>query len=231
MLGALVDGDPPAVRQFYVPAGEVQVHDTWYASGLRGTGSNDLEVVDVFVPASRCVAMTNPPLHDGPLYRFPVFGLLALGVSAVTLGIARAALDELKGVAGNKTATGQSRKLAERSAVQSAVGTSEAALQAARALVFDAIDQAWDRAEKGDPLSLEDRARLRMAATHGALTSAAVVDTAYNLGGGTSVYESSPLQRCFRNVHVATQHMIVSPPTLQLAGRVLLGLPTNIAEL
>jgi alkylation response protein AidB-like acyl-CoA dehydrogenase len=231
MLGALVEGDPPAVRQFYFPAGEVQVHDTWYASGLRGTGSNDLEVSDAFVPGSRCVAITEAPLHDGPLYRFPVFGLLALGVCAVTLGVARAALDELTGVAGVKTATGQSRKLAERPAVQSAVGESEAALRAARAFVFDAIDEAWDRAEKGEPLGLEDRARLRMAATHAAVTSARVVDTAYNLGGGTSVYESSPLQRYFRNVHVATQHIIVSPPTFQLAGRVLLGLDTDAAEL
>ena len=231
MLGALVDGDLPAVRQFYFPAEEVQVHDTWYASGLRGTGSNDLEVVDVFVPASRCVAITEPPVHDGALYRFPVFGLLAIGVCAVMLGIARAALDELMGVAGTKTATGQSRRLAERPPVQSAVAESEAALQAARALVFDAIDQAWDRADKGDVLTVQDRARLRMAATHAALTSARVVDSAYNLGGGTSVYDASPLQRYFRNVHVATQHMIVSPPTLQLAGRVLLGLDTDAAEL
>ncbi|MBV9932798.1 MAG: acyl-CoA dehydrogenase family protein [Actinobacteria bacterium] len=231
MLGALVEGDPPAVRQFYFPASDVTIHDTWYASGLRGTGSNDLEVVDVFVPASRCVAITDAPRADASLYRFPVFGLLALGVCAVTFGIAQAALDEITGVAGTKTATGQSRKLAERPAVQSAVAEATAALEAARSYLFGAIDTAWALAEAGAPLTLPVRARLRMASTHGALTSARVVDTAYNLGGGTSVYESSPLQRYFRNVHVATQHMIVSPPTLQLAGRVLLGLDANIAEL
>lgn len=231
MLGAIVDGAPPVVRQFYFPAAEVTIHDTWFAAGLRGTGSNDLEVRDAFVPASRCVAITEPPRLEGALYRFPVFGLLALGVCSVTFGIARAALDEITGVAGAKTATGQSRKLAERPAVQSAVAESTAALEAARAYLFDAIAVAWRLAETGAPLTLDARARLRMAATHGALTSARVVDAAYNLGGGTSVYETSPLQRYFRNVHVATQHMIVSPPTLQLAGRVLLGLEANIAEL
>jgi len=231
LLGALVDGDPPVARQFYVPAAEVHIHDTWHAAGLRGTGSNDLEVRDVFVPSGRCVAITDPPAHDGALYRFPVFGLLALGVTAVTLGIARAAIDELTGLAPSKTATGQNRRLAERPTVQTAVAEAEAGLRSARAYVFEAVDEAWQRAERGDPLGLDDRAHLRLAATHAAVTSAAVVDAMYNLGGGTSVYESSPLQRYFRNVHVATQHMIVSPPTYQLAGRVLLGQDADVAEL
>jgi alkylation response protein AidB-like acyl-CoA dehydrogenase len=230
-LGALTDDDPPNVRQYYLPVSDVIIHDTWFASGLRGTGSNDLEVQDVFVPASRIISVADPAVYDGPLFRFPVFGLLAVGVAAVALGVARAAMDEVVTLAGAKTATGQSRRLAERPTVQSDVAEAEAALQAARALMFDAIDQAWERAAKGDELTLDDRARLRLAATHATLTCARVVDTAYGIGGGTSVYESSPLQRYFRNVHVVTQHMVVAPATLQLAGRVLLGLPTNVAEL
>jgi len=230
-LSALTDDEQPNVRQYYLPASDVTIHDTWYATGLRGTGSNDLEVRDVFVPASRCISLQGGAVYDGPLFRFPVFGLLATGVAAVGLGIARAAMDEVVNLAGAKTATGQSRRLAERPTVQAEVAEAEAALQAARALMFDAIDQAWERAAKGDELTLDDRARLRMAATHATLTSARVVDTAYGIGGGTSVYESSPLQRYFRNVHVVTQHMVVAPATLQLAGRVVLGLDTNIAEL
>lgn len=230
-LSAVTDDDPPKVRQYYLPASDVTIHDTWYATGLRGTGSNDLEVQDVFVPTSRTISVVDSAVHDGPLFRFPVFGLLAVGVAAVALGLARAAMDEVVTLAGAKTATGQSRRLAERPTVQSDVAEAEAALQAARALMFDAIDQAWERAAKGDELTLDDRARLRMAATHATRTSARVVDAAYGIGGGTSVYESSPLQRYFRNVHVVTQHMVVAPATLQLAGRVVLGLPTNVAEL
>ena len=106
----------------------------------------------------------------------------------------------------------------------------EANLASARQFVRYAVGQSWEAAQTGE-LSLGQRARLRLAATHAVTTSARVVDAMYNLGGGTSIYSKSPLQRRFRDVHAATQHMMVGQPTYELAGKVLLGLEVNPAEL
>jgi alkylation response protein AidB-like acyl-CoA dehydrogenase len=201
-------------------------------SGLRGTGSHDIVIEDRVVPAARSVSLvTDRPRATGALYRFPVFGLLALGIAAVALGIARRALEELIALAAAKTPTGSRRRLAERAAVQADVAWAEATLGAGRAFLFDAIGQAWTCAVAGDALTLAHRARLRLGATHAVTAAAAAVDRMYNAGGGTAIYATSPLQRCFRDVHVATQHVMVAPPTLELVGRVLLGVDADTAML
>jgi alkylation response protein AidB-like acyl-CoA dehydrogenase len=228
--GCQVEDGPPRLMLF--PARDVVIHDTWHVSGLAGTGSNDIEVGDVFVPRARSVAIaTEPPVKTGPLYRFPVFGLLALGIAAVALGIARAAIEDVLALAGAKTPTGSRRKLAERPIVQVQVAQAEAGLGAARAYVFDSVARCWRAAERGEDLTLDQRARLRLAATHATLAAAQVVDAMYSAGGGTSIYQSSPLQRRFRDVHAATQHVMVGVPTYEVAGRVLLGLETDTSVL
>ena len=95
LVGGTVMDTPGEARLMFFARDQVQIHDTWYTGGLRGSGSHDFEVADAFVPEGRSVRLGSRPLCDGPLYRFPVFGLLALGVCAVALGIARRALDEL----------------------------------------------------------------------------------------------------------------------------------------
>src|SRR5262249_11410368 len=88
-------GSAPVIRHLVLPADEVTFHDTWQVAGLRGTGSDDLEVHDVFVPAQRSFSLFEQNLTaPGPLYAFPILGLLALGIGATALGIGRAALDE-----------------------------------------------------------------------------------------------------------------------------------------
>jgi indole-3-acetate monooxygenase len=250
--GSLVEAGPPRLMLF--PAAEVTIHDTWHVSGLAGTGSHDFEVRDVFVPRARTVAVaTEQPLASGPLYRFPVFGLLALGIAAVALGIARGAIDDILDLAGaggvgraqaspstadrgvhppsGKTPTGSRRKLAERPLVQLQLAQAEAGLGSSRAYVFDSVGRAWAAAERGEVLTLAQRARLRLAATSATLACAQVVDAMYGAGGGTSIYQSSPLQRRFRDIHAATQHVMVGLPTYELAGRVLLGLETDTSVL
>jgi alkylation response protein AidB-like acyl-CoA dehydrogenase len=224
---APADG-PPDARVLLLPAAEVEILDTWTVAGLCGTGSHDMVVTDAFVPASRAVSLvTDPPRQPGPLYAFPLFGLLAVGIAAVALGLGRAAVDELTDLAGVKVPTGSRRRLAQRGAVQAEVAQAEARLRAGRAFLLDAVGAAWASACAGDAISLEQRALLRTAATHATREAAAAVDRAYEAGGGTSIYASSPLQRHFRDVHVVTQHVMVAPPTYELAGRVLLGIPTD----
>jgi indole-3-acetate monooxygenase len=211
---------------------QVQIHDTWRVAGLRGTASNDYEVTDAFVPEGRWADFgSGHPVIDGPLYRLPFLGVLALGVGAVALGLARRAQDELVGIAGGKRPAGSSRSLAERPVVQAAVARAEAAWRSAGALVRDVVAQAWADAVESGHLADEHRRRLRLAATNATWQAATAVDLMYHAGGGSSIHETSPLQRVFRDVHVATQHAMVADRTLEPLGRMALGLPTDARQL
>ena len=222
----------PDHRMMVMRRAEVELIDTWDALGMRGTGSGDLAAKDVRVPQSRSVSfITDTPREAGPLYRFAPFGLLALGIAAVASGNALGALDDLKALAVAKKGQGSSRSLVERGVVQADFAVAQADLDAARALVHAEIATAWDRVVAGDALELSARARLRLAATRLTQVSARVAAKMHELAGGTSVYASHPLNRRFRDAHVATQHVMVAPPTLELAGRVLLGLPADASML
>jgi alkylation response protein AidB-like acyl-CoA dehydrogenase len=201
--------------------------------GLRGTGSHDIEMRDLFVPEERSASLVaDRPNATGPVYAFPVFGMLAAAIGAVGLGIARGALDDVVALAATRTPTGSRKTMAERTTVQAEVGAAEARLRAARALLRDAIDEAWAPAAETGDVAVAQRATLRLAATHAATTGAEVAGVAYHLAGGASVYESNgPLPRRFRDANTVTQHMLVGPATNELIGRLLLGLPTDASQL
>jgi alkylation response protein AidB-like acyl-CoA dehydrogenase len=219
-------------RMVYFPAEQATLIDSWHVSGLCGTGSGEMQVDDLVVPREFSVSLVaDAPREDGPLYRFPVFGLLALGIAAVMLGNARGAVGELVALAGAKRPQASTRTLAERAGTQAELARNEAQLRSARAFYREAIAGAWARAAAGDPLGTEERALLRLAATHAVRTAADVARAMHDLGGGSSVFLDNPLQRRFRDAHVGTQHMMVAPPTLELAGRVLAGLPTDASML
>ncbi len=234
----LVDGKPrmvdgrPEIRSMLFRAEESRIIDTWDVAGLNGTGSHDMEVEGLFVPeAHTACLMTDAPKHDGTLYRFPVFGLLAAGVAAVALGIGRAAIDELSALVRRKKSFGGKRSLAEGELIQVEVARAEAELSAGRALLLERCEHAWRAAQNG-ALAPTDRASLRMAATHATRTAVRAVDAMYQAGGGTALYRSkSPLQRHLRDVHTVTQHIMVSPQTDKTVGRVLLGVETDISQL
>jgi indole-3-acetate monooxygenase len=222
----------PILRVAALPTADLEVLDTWHTSGLRGTGSHDAVAEDLFVPDHHVLSLLDTdPRIDAPLYRFPIFGFFALSIAAAALGNARGAIDDLSELAAGKTAQGSSRVLAERPATQAAVGEAEAALRAARAFYYEAIEEAWAAAQQEDPVEESLRLGLRLAATHAVRTSAEVARSMYDLGGGTAIYDDSPLQRRFRDAHAATAHFQVNPATWELTGRLLLGLPTKTAQL
>lgn len=241
MGGAVIvtDGQPrrlpngvPDARMLLFPASAAQLIDTWHVSGLCGTGSGEMQVTDVRVPKARSLSLvTDKPVAQGPLYTFPVFGLLALGIAAVLLGNAQSAVEELVELAGGKKPQGSSRALAERATVQAALADAVARLRSARAFYYDAVEGAWDKAQTEGTMPIDVRANLRLAATHAARTCAAVTRDMYELGGGSSVFLSSPLQRRFRDASVGMQHMMVAPQTYELTGRFLMGLPTDASFL
>jgi indole-3-acetate monooxygenase len=210
---------------------DLQVLDTWNTLGLRGTGSHDSVADEVFVPADRVFSIFNGPVVDRPLYRFPVFGFFALSIGAAALGNARAAIDDLIELACDKKGLGSTRTLAERPATQAAVATAESALGAARALYYEAIETAWQASQGDEGVSVEARNHLRLAATHAARTSADVVRNMYDLAGGSAIYDSSPLQRRFRDAYTATAHFQVNEASRELPGRLLLDQPADVATL
>ncbi|MDE0804983.1 MAG: acyl-CoA dehydrogenase family protein [Acidimicrobiales bacterium] len=215
----------------FFAADEVELVDTWHVSGLRGTGSGDYVVRSVEVPSGRWAQIGSTPVVDRTLYRFSFLGALAVGIGAVALGLARRASDELVAMAGGKRPQGSSKTLAERAVVQDAIARADAGRRAARLLLDRTVADAWAVAERGGALDAPSRIALRQAATHATQTAAEAVDACYHAGGGTAVYSSSPLQRVFRDVHVATQHAMVAPRTMEVVGRSRLGLPTDVRQL
>lgn len=218
-------------RMMIAPTGNVRMLDTWHVSGLSGTGSQDFVFENLRVDKSMSVGLVTDKPLDRPLYAFPAFGLLATGVASVMLGLARASIDLLVALAREKTPEGQRRPLAQRSRTQEDVAVAEASLSAARAYLYESIEAAFAAARQNGRIGIEARARLRMSASFAARTAISVVDSMYGLAGGSAVYRSSPFQRIFRDVHVASQHMMVGTPTFELAGRVLLGIEADMSHL
>lgn len=218
----------PDTRMMVFPASDAVLIDTWHVMGLKGTGSGDFEVKDIRVPLGRSVSLvSDKPRESGALFKFPAFGLLALGVCGVALGNARGALDDFHELATVKKSQGSAKTLAERQSMQAAFATCEAEWRAARAYLFSEIDRVWAVALETDEIPMELRADLRLACTHMTRTGAEICRTLYDLGGGAALFESSDLQRRFRDAHAITQHIVTAPSTLELTGRILFGLPTD----
>jgi alkylation response protein AidB-like acyl-CoA dehydrogenase len=240
--GALVhapSGDPvlddhgrPVARLCFAPTDRVRIVPNWDVLGMRATGSDDLEMVDVEVPAELTVSLTaDRPWATGPLYRFPPFGLLALGIAAVSLGVGRAAADAVVELAAAKRPGGGRRALGDRSTVRDELARCEAELRAVRALLRDAVAGVWSAAEDGDEVGTAGRADLRLAATHTVTTVADVVARLHRLAGGTGVRHGQRIERCFRDAHVATGHVLVGAHLYATVGGVLLGAEPGFAEL
>jgi indole-3-acetate monooxygenase len=214
----------PEIFHACFPIGQVQVHDTWFVSGLAGTASNDVSVSDAFVPEHWVFDLFDPAKHrPEPLYQLPSIGWFVSQVATVSLGIARGALDELVEIAQTKVPTFSAAVLADRPVAQIDLARAEAALGAARAGLFDSVDDLWRTACAGKQPTIRQVARNRAAAIHAAETGASAARTAHVLSGGSSIYSSSPLQRHMRDAEAITHHFTVAPHVWEDAGRVFLG--------
>ena len=226
IFGNCVDasGGAPQLRIAVFRADEIVIEDTWSVSGMRGTGSHHFSVHDVVVPAARTVSLfTDPHSVDTTLLHIPVPGSFALVMPTVALGVARAALDDVLELAAAKVPLLADDRLATNPWFQLAVADADVQLRAARALLYAEADAAWSAASAGEEFTLAARARMRSAAVHVARTAATVVETAYRAGGGSSLYDSSPLQRRLRDVNALAQHFLLKPDTLTTCGALLAG--------
>jgi len=192
---------------------------------LRGTGSHDFQVSDIFVPDDHAIAaFTAKPVRSGTLYAAPFITVFAMALASVPLGIARAAIEAFIELAEGKTPIGGSARLRDKASAQAELGKAEALLSSARAFLVEQLHGVWDTVAKGDMPSLPQRATARLAAAQAASASAQAVDLVYNAAGGTAIYEHNLLERCFRDVHATTQHVGISSANFEISGRVLLGL-------
>ncbi len=214
-------------RTLLVPIADCEIVDTWHVGGLRGTGSFDFVINDVFVPEERtffAFAFTPAPVWPGTLYALPAFSVYPLSIAAVPLGLARAAIETLMELAAAKTPTGSPSLLRERASVQSDLTRAEALVRAARALLLEVAEELWETTERTGETPMKLRALVRLASAHAAVSSAQAVDLMYTAGGATSLREENRLERLFRDVHAAAQHLGVMPHNFEVAGRVLLGM-------
>ena len=220
----LANGEPET-RYLFVPVAEAERLDTWHVRGMRGTGTHHFAVHDVFVPAERSVLAAGAPLLEtGPLYQIPRTLLFASGDASVALGMARAALTTFYELAGAKSPRAMRGLLRDQPMVQADIGHAEARLRAGRAFLSEAVHDLWATVSTTGTMSLDQRAALRIAATHTIWLAVEVVDTVYNAAGATSIYEGHPLQRFFQDVHVISQHMQARHAHYELVGRYWLGL-------
>jgi indole-3-acetate monooxygenase len=215
----------PDIRTFILPVGDCEILDTWHTAGLRGTGSHDWQVADVFVPEERSF----PVLRDGPSEpgSLSTRDFVAHGgarVAAVALGIARDAIDAFKALAMTKTPILATSTLATQHTTHERVGRAEALLRSGRAFLYETARELPHSPTWSEALSDDLRASIRLASTHAAQSAAEAVDLMFNAAGTTAIYASNRLERCFRDVHVATQHVTVAPSNIEMVGQYFLGL-------
>jgi alkylation response protein AidB-like acyl-CoA dehydrogenase len=220
----------PATRIFWVPAASATIVDTWHVLGLRGTGSHDFTLNDVFVPETRSVSTLDPPSEKGPLYDARLqLSWIWTATAGNSIGIARAALDDFADLASRKSSTMSTALLRDRPLVQARVAEAEAILSAARAYVETAVGDLWTRANQGHSDLDAALVQARLAITHSMHEAVRTVDLIFHVAGTNAVYERNPLERHFRNIHVAVQHAAGLPAHMEAAGKALLGLrPTDV---
>jgi indole-3-acetate monooxygenase len=209
----------PTMRIMVFPHDDARIIDTWTATGLRATGSHDVAVADIFVPAERSLWWSDGPRQPGPLY--PV-RFIQITHAAHALGIARAAIEALVDLAEHKQPTRTTSVLRDRPLAQANLAQAEALVQASRSFMWQITAEIWDRLCSGQTVGLRQRALLRLGMTHAVQGAAQAVDLLWAAAGSSPVYTSSPLERCFRDVHVAAQHAAVGLFSLETIGAALM---------
>jgi alkylation response protein AidB-like acyl-CoA dehydrogenase len=231
----IFDGDAPRMGPYgpemvlyFVRPADVQIIDTWYVTGLRASGTQDLYVEDLFVPDEMTGGFSMPAgphaLRQSPITRLPFLSLFGIVQSPpVCLGLARRVIEEFTRIACSKQDMFGAR-LSEKVQAQTGLARAAGLLGSARTYWYAAVEAAWDQAVHGCELSLEERAGLRIASLMAVEQTVAAADLLYRLAGTSSIFQSAPLERCWRDIHTAAQHLQVQDGRWETAGRVLMGL-------
>lgn len=213
----------PVVTQVLVPKSEAKILDTWNVGGLRGTGSTEFLLEDVFVPHERALKLyMEPPKHADPLFALPP-SFFGFSISAVSLGVARGAVEGLKDLAHRKNAPPRPG-LAEQAFTQYVVAKAEAMTNAGRLGSRDAFASLWNEVCETGTATMDSRAKLRRAMIHATESAIEAVQLCYRVAGGTALFENEPFERALRDVNACAGHVTVQQGMMEDAGRVALGL-------
>jgi alkylation response protein AidB-like acyl-CoA dehydrogenase len=222
-------GEPITLITLF-PREKAEIIDNWNTLGMRGTGSHDVNVDDLFVPAERAVPfkpLEKPsPAYSGPWHRLTIWPSVA-GAAISALGIAQAAIDEFAKLATKKTPSYTTTMLKDRPIVQLRFAAAVAKVESARAYLHEAFDAAWQGALDGRSLDLAGKARLQLASSHVPTAAAEAVDLIHSIAGTTGIRNDHAFQRHFRDVHVITQHAYVCESRMEAVGQVRFGLDPN----
>ncbi|MGH7072606.1 MAG: acyl-CoA dehydrogenase family protein [Stellaceae bacterium] len=215
----------PEPNAFFVPISDCELLDTWYSAGLRGSGSNHFQCTDIFVPeAYHFTSVGAPPVQPGPLYSTQIPNIWGPNVSAVALGIARDAIESFIRLAGEKKPSRMQSLLAQQDVVQNKVGEAEGLLRSGRAFLMETIGEMWALLSAGRPVPFDLAAMNRLACATAVQNAIKATDLMFGAAGANSIYATSRLERCFRDVHMVSQHAVVGPTNIIFAGRSMLGL-------
>jgi alkylation response protein AidB-like acyl-CoA dehydrogenase len=231
-VSLVFDGDAPRMGPNGAPdlhvmffrTEECQILDTWYSMGLRGTGSVDFTVSEIFVPERRSfVLFTAPARVSGRLYSAGILPLFSTALTAVLLGTARAAIDAFVELAKTKTPTMSRTGLATRPTIHAEVARAEALLGSARAYLYGGADDLMASVGAGKGMPEELEASRRLACVNAGASCTKAVDMMFALAGATPVYSGHRLERCLRDVHTASQHLALSPVWWEKTGQFYFG--------
>jgi indole-3-acetate monooxygenase len=224
----IIDGFP-LMRAGLFPIKEAKILNTWSTAGMRGTGSNDCVFENVLVPDEYTFDWLNAksPWQRGPFANIPLQLQFVGGLVSVVLGTARHALDTLIEIAQAKVPAATRATLRERPIAQIQFAQAEGLLQAARAYFYSCNDEIWRKGEAGESFSIQDRAHARLAVVTAAKLAVQAVDLVADAAGMNSAQTSCPIERCWRDVHTATQHVLMNTSRFEVVGRVLFGLDPN----
>lgn len=207
-----------------MPADKTRIVRNWDVIGLKGTGSHDVVVDKVVVPREWTFVRGSKPNLDGPLFRYPAMALAAQVLAIVALGVGRAAIDELMAYAAGRTSITGAPTLANRPNVQTDLARAEAQLRSARSFFYEVTEDAVATLEKGDPVSREQQAMLRLAASHAARVGEDVAYAVYRMSGTTGIFEGHPIAHYLHDALIVPQHAFLADGTFQSVGQVLFGL-------
>lgn len=220
-----------STRIFLVPANAVEWIDNWDVIGLTATNSGGFKVESQLVPQG--YSLNREHLREvrlaGPLYKFPLNGLFAIGFSAVALGIARSMLDAIVALAKEKRPWLAKQSLRESHLVQFQIGEAEARLRSARGYVEATADRVWQSVVASGELTVPQRIDIRMAATFAIHEASAVADVAWQVAGANAIFASGPFERRLRDIRTVMQQAQGRKSHLQDVGAYLLGLEPNFA--
>jgi indole-3-acetate monooxygenase len=234
----VMDGDKPVMsgagtpqtRSVLIPAHQATIKDTWSVVGMRGTGSHDFAVEDVFVPEAHTYSVSDPPRETGKLYHPRLYyTTMWTATAANALGIARGAIDIMTELASERSSSMSTALLRDRPLVQTRVAEAEAIVNAARAYLLSAVGTAWTMICDGAADPTQAIAQARLAIVHGMHEAVRAVDLVFHAAGTNAVYTSNLLERPFRDIHVAVQHAAAAPAHFESAGKILLGVSHKVA--